>query len=481
MNSFMINARIGTGRLTAVAMACLLSVSGLQAQTTTMPSTLRFGSGLMDIPVASVLPHLAITGTYSGFFVNLDRSIQIDDAGNFAGYGAGVDKFYSNGSMAIGLFDRVEVGTTIQSLGDANAGGNVWGLFGRVQLYRPTDQGIGLAVGGRYVMAPGFDDGKDYQPTRLGFPDRRFQEQYPGFEEVNTELSLYAVTSAYVRGFDAGFLPRHDLTVSLGYGSGMFREGDEYGFYQYADSEGWFFGSALHFALGESSILTFMGEYNGFDVNLGTQLDLGGIRLGAQYLASNYGEPAGGYYSQYRMPKLGLLASLALCPTGGGFLCKPSLMDRREPQMVQMPAPPADTVRITREVERALPDGTPSTVCLATGETVQVRVTATGDTLVGPSRASIRTLRPGVVFAGTYARGRSWFTSDQGVMFEEVSYSKSGSDVRLDCARIMRVGEYMGVSLFAMRSEERPIKTLYVPVRPGVWQAYQNLRRTRGQ
>jgi hypothetical protein len=435
----------------------------------------------MDIPVASVLPHLAITGTYSGFFMKLDRSIQLDNSGNPIGFGGKVDEFYSDGSIAIGLFDRVEVGTTIQSLGDAASGGNIWGLFGRVQLYKPTNQGIGLAVGGRYVTAPDFGDGLDYQAPRLGFPDRRFQQQYPGYEEVKTDLSLYAVASAYVRGFDAGFLPKHDLTLSLGYGTGMFQKGDDYDFYRFADSEGWFMGSALHFALGESSVLTFMGEYNGFDVNLGTQVDFGGIRLGAQYLASNYGEPAGGYWSEYRKPKFGILASVALCPSGGGFLCKPRLLDRPEPQMVQLPAPPPDTVRITREVERALPDGTPAMVCLSTGENVQVRVTAQGDTLVGPNRASIATLRPGVVFAGTYAAGRDWYTSGQDVTFERIRYSRSGNEVRLDCAQIMRVGENMGVPLFAMRNENRPFKTLYVPVRPGVWQAYQNLRGTRGQ
>jgi hypothetical protein len=45
----------------------------------------------------------------------------------------------------------------------------------------------------------------------------------------------------------------------------------------------------------------------------------------------------------------------------------------------------------------------------------------------------------------------------------------------------MRVGEHMGVPLFVMRNAERPFETLYVPVRPGVWQAYQTgLQRTRG-
>jgi hypothetical protein len=225
-----------------------------------------------------------------------------------------------------------------------------------------------------------------------------------------------------------------------------------------------------------------MGEYNGFDINVGTQLDVKGVRIGAQYLAVNYGEPGGaGYASEYKKPKFGILGSIAICPQDGG-LCKPHLMERPEPEVVQLPAPPPDTVRVTREVERPLPDGTPANVCLATGENVQVRVTAQGDTLVGPSRASIRTLRPGVVFAGTYTEGRDWYTNDEPITFERRRYDKSGNEVRMDCGQIMRVGEHMGVPLFAERSADRPFEMLYVPVRPGVWQGYQyGLRRTRGQ
>jgi len=75
------------GQARGVALAALLAAPALQAQTTTMPSTLRYGSGLMDIPVASVLPHLAITGTYSGFFVNLERNLQVDASGQPVGFG----------------------------------------------------------------------------------------------------------------------------------------------------------------------------------------------------------------------------------------------------------------------------------------------------------------------------------------------------------------------------------------------------------
>ena len=470
-----------TGTLSGLVLAALLAAPALEAQTTTMPSTLRYGSGLMDIPVASVLPHMAIIHTYSGFFMDLDRTLEIDGSGDAIGFGGALDKFYSDASVAIGLFDRVEVGATLQSFNDASSGGNVWGLFGRAQLVQPTNQGLGLAVGGRYVTAPKFGDGVSYQPTRLGIPDNRFRKSYTGLDDINTEVSLYGVASAHIRGFDQGALPEHDLTFALGYGTGMFQEGDELPLYNFADSEGWFFGSAVHVGIGDNSLLTFMGEYNGFDVNVGAQFDAGGIRIGAQYLAANYAEPAGGYFSEYRKPKFGILGSVVINPTARGVLHKPSLMERPAPDTIMLPAPPPDTVRVTREVAPPLPEGSPASICLATGEVVQVRVSAQGDTLVGPSRVSIQTLRPGVVFAGTYAARAPWFTSDEAITFEERQYDKSGEEVRLDCGQIMRVAEHMGVALYAMRDADRPFEMLYVAVRPGVWQGYEfGLRRTRG-
>ena len=469
------------GRLGCLALATFLSAPALAAQTTTMPSTLRYGSGFMDIPVASVLPHMTITGTYSGFFLDLARSVQIDGSGNTIAFGGAVDSYSSDASLAVGLFDRLEVGTTLQSFNDATSGGNIWGLFGRVQLVQPANEGLSLAVGGRYVTAPDFGDGVAYQPTRLGIPDRRFRESYTGLSNANTELSLYGVASAHVRGFEQGLLPENDLTFSLGYGTGMFQGGDQLDFYRFADSEGWFFGSGVHIGLGDSSLLTLMGEYNGFDVNLGAELDAGGIRVGAHFLAVNYAEPDGGYFSEYRRPKFGILASVALSPNADRLLHRPSLMKRLAPDTIILPAPPPDTVRVTREVAPPLTQGTPANVCLASGANVQVRVSAQGDTLVGPSRISIRTLRPGVVFAGSYAGDAAWFRNDEAITFDERQYDRSGNELRLDCGQIMRVGEHMSVALFAVRSADRPFETIYVAVRPGIWQGYRRgLRRTRG-
>ena len=144
-----------------------------------------------------------------------------------------------------------------------------------------------------------------------------------------------------------------------------------------------------------------------------------------------------------------------------------------------------DTIRTVRvdtvRAGPALPTGQASTMCLSTGEAVQVLVTAQNDTLVGASRTSIRVLRQGGAgFAGEYAQGRTWFEQDQSITFDRRSFQKSGDEVRLNCPDIMRVGEYQGVPLFVRRNATTPYQQLYVPVRPGVWQAYESLRGTRG-
>jgi hypothetical protein len=157
------------------------------------------------------------------------------------------------------------------------------------------------------------------------------------------------------------------------------------------------------------------------------------------------------------------------------------LRDREVERVVELPAPPPDTVVVTQTVEPPLPTGTPTQICIATGETVTVYISPQGDTLVGEGRISVSQLGPAVAFAGEYAQGRDWFVTDQPIPFEEREYQKSGGEVTLNCANIVRVGEYQGVPLFADVSAQRPFQTLYVPVRPGVWQAYQtDLAAVRG-
>ena len=474
-------ARAGTGWSCLLALAVIAAGAGeTAAQNTKMPSTLRYGSGLWDVPVASVLPHMAIVGTYSGFPVSIDAQPQINDRGQIVGFSGSYEKWLSDASVTIGLFDRVELGATFQNFSDGSSGGTLVGGHGRVALIRPETQGIGLAGGLRVVSAPTYDGvpgSLNFQPSRLGHPDSRLYESYTGAaDDVNTTVTPYGVATAMLRGFDSEIFPAHDVTLSVGYGSGHFSAGDQLDWYSFADSEGWFVGSALHMQVGDESLLNLIGEWNGFDVNLGAQLDFGGIRVGGFLLGANYAEEI----STYRSKKFGILGSIALCPNDGRF-CKPGLIERLKPDTIQLPAPPPDTVVIEREVAPPLPTGTPVQICLATGQAESVLVTAAGDTLVGAARVPIDDLRPGVVFAGTYADGADWYENDEAVTYERRTYSRSGNEARLACGDIMRVGEFNGVPLFADRGASTPYTQLYVPVRPGIWQPYESgLQRTRG-
>ncbi|MBI4522002.1 MAG: hypothetical protein HY701_14290, partial [Gemmatimonadetes bacterium] len=471
-------------RTAGVLGAIVLLAAGTLAAQTTSPSSLRYGSGYFDIPTAGVLPHMGIAGTYSGFGVSLDRRIETDPAtGRSIRYGGEFRKWMSDASVGIGLFDRVELGVSLQSFSDSNNGGTMAGGFGQVAILQPERMGIGLAAGGRFVTSPTYDavdPNADFQPPRLGFPDSRVRAEYQGpVDDVNTTFSPYAVTTAYLPGLDVGILPRYDVTVTLGYGLGQFRDTNDLTWYSFVGAKGWFGGGGVHVGVGQDKVLHLLGEWNGFDVNAGAQLDYGGVRVGAYVLGANYLENV----TEYRSMKFGVLGSVAFCPAAGA-LCKPRLLERARPDtvVVTVQGPPArpDTVLVTREVAPPLPTGSPANICLATGEEVQILITAQSDTLVGPQRVSTRSLRPGVVFAGTYGAGREWFTQDQAVRFENRNYNKFGQEAILRCAEITRVGEHQGVPLFAPRDAQRPFQTLYVPARPGIWQPYQfGVGRTR--
>lgn len=464
---------IGMALGAGAAMWALAPTPG-EAQTPTMPSTLRYGSGLLDIPVSSVLPHLHVTGTLSGFYSSIGQRVEVGESGAITGYGPPRSEWFTDAAFAVGLKDRFETGVSIQSLGDEASGGNVWGLFGRARLWEPVDQGLGLAVGGRWLTSPSFGDGASYAPGRLGFPDERLRDEYSGTARgLGSELSLYAVATAYLRGFDGGPLPENDLSFTLGYGGGMFRSGGDLDFYAPDHSNGWFAGGALHLGLGPVSRLTLMAEHNGFDVNVGAQMDWDGIRVGAHYLATNHAWPASGHVSEYQEPKFGLLVSAAICPREPGFRCRPRAMRRVEPDTIYIPPPPPDTVFVGRAADPVVMEGEPVGICLSTGQNVELRVTAAGDTLVGDAGVPLAELRPVMALAGSYAGDAFWYRDGRTIVFEGREYGQAEDTFPVDCRQILRVGVYEGVPVFATVSAVRPLSMLFIPVRPGVWRRYE--------
>lgn len=286
-----------------------------------MPSSLRYGSGLLDIPVASVLPHLAVVGTYSGFWLSSDRVIVLDRDGEELHRGARYRKWNSDGSFAVGLFDRVELGATIQHYDSEENGGDMLGGFARVSLLPASVDRGDLAVGARYVSSPSYGDRYrlgDLQPGRLGHPDYRLVGDAAAYEAFSTNLSPYVVATARAVRSE-----HFNATLTAGWGAGMFSAGGDRDFYAGTGSGGLFGGAGLHRSLGGGRVLHAMAEFNGFDVNAGVQVDAGGVRVGAFALGVLHDD-----HSTYRSRKLGIVGSVAFCGAelalcGGGTEAPP--------------------------------------------------------------------------------------------------------------------------------------------------------------
>jgi len=138
------------------------------------------------------------------------------------------------------------------------------------------------------------------------------------------------------------------------------------------------------------------------------------------------------------------------------------------------PAPRVDTVTIVREVPPPLPQGTPIEICLSTGFPLHAFLTPAGDTLVGPARIAIDSLRPGLDFAGTYALGRAWLTGSRPIVFDRRTYNRIGEPISLRCDDLKAIGQYDGVPVFAMIDAPAPVEFMYVPVRPGLFQVFRS-------
>jgi len=145
----------------------------------------------------------------------------------------------------------------------------------------------------------------------------------------------------------------------------------------------------------------------------------------------------------------------------------------RQPPPPPPPPPRVDTVTIVREVPPPLPQGTAVEICLSTGYPMRALLTATGDTLVGPTRISIDSLRPGLDFAGTYAHGRAWLTATRPIVFERRNYDRIGQPITLRCDDLKAIGQYDDVPVFAMLDAPSPVEFIYVPIRPGLFQVYR--------
>ncbi len=310
------------------------------AQTNTGSSTLRYGTGLFDVPVATVLPHLAVAATYSTSSVSVERTLRFDPDGSSRGFGPAYEKWLADASFSLGLLDRVEIGATVQHWDTEENGGRIWGGFGRVSVLPSSVENLGLALGARYVTSPNYGTSyvDDLQPNRFGYPDYRLRES----ADFSGNLTPYVVATANV--------PAMRSSISLGWGGGLFSSGSDHDYYQSRSSGGVFAGYSLHVPLGTGRQLDVMADFNGFDLNAGVQIDIHGVRAGAFALGLTQDGS-----SIFRSRKIGVLGSIAFCAVERRLCGSPAPVPPPPPPPARDPGPSAEELEAMRQdsIQRA--------------------------------------------------------------------------------------------------------------------------------
>jgi hypothetical protein len=101
---------------------------------------------------------------------------------------------------------------------------------------------------------------------------------------------------------------------------------------------------------------------------------------------------------------------------------------------------------------------------------VEAQYSATGDTVI--AGRSLREAYP--TTTPPYAAGAAWYVEGTPIMLDGRRYVKFGMPRVLGVSEVARMGEYLGVPVFAEAGVTRP-EVVYLPVRPGCeFQPYQS-------
>ena len=456
------------GRLRALGSIALVTAAPAGGQQPGSP-TLRWGSGYLDVPAAVVLPGAGVRATFSGFWSRVPDPPLVGDDGAVVGTGPSRERFHGDLAVGLGLFDRVELGASLQSVRSDEEGGDLWGFHGRVLLLRPEPGGLGVAVGARLLTTPGFPGGVEGAPGRLGFPDPRLLREYGDGTEIRTRFTPWVVATWAVPGPSADWLPPNDLSFTAGWGGGIFREGEELSWYAGGVTDGWLVAGSWGFALADETTLGFEAEHNGFDVNAGMEVNWRGARLGVHALGLNHREPV----SVYRSRRWGVSVSLEACPLLRRA-CRPRVRRPAPADTLRLPAPPPDTVRIRVPVDTMAvaaprppaPGDRPLRVCLSTGQDLWVRWSPQGAATAGDETSAA--LPPGALEAG---EARYAGVAPDVVRHAGGTYARTGEVENPPCAALEPAGHWGKVPLF--RPREGDGSELLLPLAPGRWQRYR--------
>lgn len=230
------------------------------------PSTLNFGTGLVDIPVAWVSPR------NGDLWLNVGgRDIPATPSGSSLNFS---QRWNTNLALDTHWLGRISAGFSLYSQNPE------WGFFGQALLLKER-QGSPLpavAIGVRNLGSYTHEDrlllGHDVKIDSSG-QFRGITSAYA--RKFDTSPTVYGVvTKSFAAGSGWG-------SVTAGYGSGLFF--DDGGLKDaYNDKgqvvKGLFFGGQYTFQLTPNSSLKLMGENNGWDFNAGAVGEWRGLSLG---------------------------------------------------------------------------------------------------------------------------------------------------------------------------------------------------------
>ncbi len=265
--------------VTAATIGLGALASPLAAQQT-YPQTLYWGAGLVDIPVAWVAP-------LSGDFA-LNYSVKTFEKGDQTvtkiNYN---DQLNSQLTFSLSVFGRVEAGVAFYSSNPE------YGFFGQAlvlneEQFRGRPGGwfipsiaFGVRGIGPYDQIDRFGIGYSLLPPDPGSPNYRHVADsiHEGFDVTPTVYGV-GTKSFSLADIRSGW-PDVSLSISIGYGNGLFSEDGELGDAYAKNSTGGLFGGLkVDFTPTPNTVLSLMAENNAWDYNVGASLDWRGMRAG---------------------------------------------------------------------------------------------------------------------------------------------------------------------------------------------------------
>ena len=267
-------------RVVTVATVGLGALASPAASQQTYPQTLYWGAGLVDIPVAWVAP---LNGDFA-----LNYSAKTFEKGDQTitkiNYN---DQLNSQLTFSVSVFGRAELGVAFYS-SNPEYGFFAQGLVLNEEDYRGRSGGWfipSLAFGfrgiGPYEQIDRFGIGYSLLPPEAGSPNYRHVADSI-HDEFDVTPTVYGVgTKSFSLADIRSGWPDVNLSVSLGYGNGLFSDDGELGeAYAKNSWNGLFGGLKVDFTPSPNTVLSLMAENNGWDYNVGASLDWRGLRAG---------------------------------------------------------------------------------------------------------------------------------------------------------------------------------------------------------